>query len=193
MKKIIVISFICFFTTSIFSQVDKYGSPVFNSELMSEEYYYGFELSVSYYTINNNISNPESSVFVNENPSLDDYLNFSRNLPSYVFTIHKGSDVVAMIGLQQVNEGNKTRMTYNIVDFNNGKKTEIPCGVFGEITEKRAEELEKLKPDPESEIINLPIGKLYQFNGIAFRIQPYEKVKNEILQLILLLGINKQD
>ena len=83
----------------------------------------------------------------------------------------------------QKNEGSKTTLTWEVINTTTGKSTNIPCNVWGEISEKRVEELEKLKVDTAANIIELPNGNLYLFDEIGYRIQPYDKLKAELLNL----------
>jgi hypothetical protein len=184
MKKIVFILLTVIAVTNAFGQTDKNGNPVFNNELISEEKLDRFELTSSYYTIDNNISNKASSVYVSDKPTLVDYLKFAQDLPSNFFIIHQGQSVIVMIMLIQKNEDSKTTLTYNIVNPNNGKSMQAPCNVWGEISERRAEELLKLKVDTSTKIIDLPNnGKGLLFNGIVYRIQPYDKLKAEVIEL----------
>lgn len=184
MKKITLIILTVIALTNAFGQTDKHGNPVFNNELISEEKLDGFELTSSYYTIGNNISNKGSSVYVSDNPTLNDYLKFARDLPSNFFIVHQGQSVMVMMMVIQKNEDSKTTLSYNIVNPNNGKSMQAPCNVWGEISEKRADELLKLKVDTAAKIIDLPNnGKGLLFNGIAYRIQPYDKLKAEVIEI----------
>jgi len=184
MKKIALILLTVITLTNAFGQTDKNGNPVFNNELISEEKLDGFELTSSYYTIDNNIQNKGSSVYVSDKPTLTDYLKFARDLPSNFFIIHQGQNVMIMIMVIQKNEDSKTTLNYNIVNPNDGKSMQAPCNVWGEISEKRADELLKLKVDTSAKIIDLPNnGKGLLFNGIAYRIQPYNKLKAEVIEL----------
>ena len=184
MKKIALILLTVITLTNAFGQTDKHGNPVFNNELIREEKLDGFELTSSYYTIDNNISNMGSSVYVSDKPTLTDYLKFARDLPSNFFIIHQGQSVLVMIMVIQKNEDSKTTLTYNIVNPNNGKSMQAPCNVWGEISEKRADELLKLKVDTAAKIIDLPNnGKGLLFNGIAYGIQPYNKLKVEVIEI----------
>jgi len=183
-KQIAIILLAIFIQISAYGQTDKNGNPVFNSELISEEKLDSFELTSSYYTIDNNISNAGSSVYVSDKPTLTEYLKFARDLPSNVFIIHQGKRVLIMIMLMQKNEDSKTTLSYNIVNPNNGKSMQAPCNVWGEISERRSDELLKLKVDPTAKIIDLPNrGKGIQFDGIVYRIQPYDKLKAEIIEI----------
>lgn len=184
MKKIALFLLTVCILTIAFGQTDKHGKPVFNSELISEEKLDGFELTSSYYTIGNNIANKGSSVYVSDKPTLTDYLKFARELPSNFFIIHHGQRVMVMIMLIPKVDGSNTTLSYNIVNPNNGKSMQTPCNVWGEISEKRAEELLKLKVDTAAKIIDLPNNdKGLLFNGIAYRIQPYDKLKAEVIAI----------
>jgi hypothetical protein len=184
MKKIALIILTVFTLTNAFGQTDKHGNPVFNNELISEEKLDAFELTSSYYTIDNNISNKGSSVYVSDKPTLTEYLKFARELPSNFFIVHQGQSVMVMIMLMPKIDGSYTTLSYNIVNPNNGKSMQTPCNVWGEISEKRADELLKLKVDTAAKIIDLPNnGKGLLFNGIAYRIQPYDKLKAEVIEI----------
>ena len=185
MRKIILLLFTIFIFTGLSAQTDRNGNPVFNSELISEEKLENFELTSSYYNIRENIANKKSSVYVSEAPTLNDYLKFSRNLPAVAFIAHKGADVICMIMLMQKNEDGKTSLFYNVINPKASKSVQIPCGVWGEINEKRADELLSLKVDTAARVIDLPNdGKGLLFDGIAYRIQAYTKLKAEVIALI---------
>lgn len=195
MKKISLVFITLILIAKLSAQVDKNGNPIFNSEVISEDKFDKFELTSSYYTIKNNIDNKNSSVFVSEKPTLEDYISFARNLPATFFIVHKGERVICMIILLQKNDNNKTVLTYNIFNPGSKKSIQVPCNVWGEISEKRAEELLKLNIDTTSRITELPNnGKGILFNGITYRIQPYEKLRSEILEIAnQLTGVEKQE
>lgn len=183
MRKISLILLSVFALANAFGQLDKLGNPIFNSELISEEKFDNFELTSNYYNIKDNISNEQSSVYVSDNPTLNDYLKFSRDLPSYNFVVHNGPNVVVGIIVLQRKIGDKTTLSYNIVNPNNGQSIETPCNVFGEISEMRVQELEKIKVDTSAIILTMPTGKLYVYNKIAYRIQPYDELKAEVVEI----------
>lgn len=185
MKKLFFLLLAIFTLASVSGQTDKNGNPIFNSELISEEKFDNFELTSSYYNINENISNKKSSVFVSDNPTLDEYIKFSRDLPATFFIAHKGQNVICMILLLQKNDNGKTTLNYNIINSTGKKNIQVPCTVWGEINEKRADELLKLKIDTLSTTIDLPnTGKGLLFNGIVYRIQSYDKLKAEIIEIV---------
>jgi len=183
MKKISILLFTIFVLTRVYGQTDQHRIPVYNSNWISEDTFDNFELHSGYFNIKDNISNKKSSAYVNDNPTLADYLKFARGRTSNFFIVHKGQDFLLMIMLVQINEGNKTTFTYNIVNPNNGKRMEVPCNVFGEITEKRVDELLELKIDSTAKILDMSGGKSFLFNGIAYKIQPYDKMKAEVIEL----------
>lgn len=185
MKKIGFLFLTIFTITNLFGQTDKNDNPIFNSELISEEKFDNFELTSNYYNIKENISNKKSSVYVSDNPTLDDYTKFSRDLPATSFIAHKGQTVICMIMLLQKNVNEKTTLIYNIINPDTKKSIQVPCNVWGEINEKRADELLKLKIDTTSLFLDFPNnGKGFLFNGIAYRIQPFNKLKAEVIEII---------
>jgi len=184
MKKASTLLLVFFVWTNVFAQTDQYGNPIFNNELISEEKLDNFELTSSYYNIKENISNKKSSVYMNDNPTLDDYLKFAKELPSNFFIVHKGQNAMLMIMPIMTNEDGKATLSYNIVNPNNGKSMRVPCNVFGEITEKRVDELLALKIDSTAKIVAMPSGKSFLFNGVAYKIQPYDQLKAEVIELV---------
>ncbi|MFY7815589.1 MAG: hypothetical protein ACOVRK_10445, partial [Chryseobacterium taeanense] len=98
MGKIKSIITILLFLISIesFSQTDKNGNPIFNSLKIESIVYENIEIISNYYTIENNIDNKSSSVFIQENPTSEDYINFSTKLPSYFFIIVDKGNVLGM-------------------------------------------------------------------------------------------------
>jgi len=184
MKKLITLLTTLFVFNLTWGQVDNHGNPIFNNIELSKDDHGEFELTSSYYTIDNNIANKETSVYVSDTPTKEEYLKFSRDLPSYFFIVHKGPTVFAMIMLLPKNEGTNTTLSYNIINPNTGKSIETPCRVWGEISEKRANELLELKVDSTAKIIDLPNnGKGLLFNGMTYRIQSYDKLKEEVTEL----------
>lgn len=184
MKKIILYLLLISGFADVFGQTDSRGNPVFNSKLISEEKFDGFELTTGYYTIDNNISNKSSSVFVSENPTNQEYLNFSRNLPSYFFLVRKDMEIKHMIILLPKIEGTKTKLFYNIVNPSSGKNVQLDCEVWGEISEYRTNELLNLKIDTSAIIIDLPNdSKGLVYEGIVYKIQLYNKLKEEVIKI----------
>lgn len=184
MKNIAILIFGLLLNQLIFSQTDKNGNPIFNNQLISEEKLENFELTSSYYNIIENITNKKSSVFVSENPSLEDYLKFSKDLPATFFIVHKGQNVYFMIMALQKMENDKLSLFYNVVNPNNMKSVQIPSLVKGEISEKRANELIELNIDKNSKInfIDKNESELI-FDGKTYKIQKYLDVKNEVIEL----------
>jgi hypothetical protein len=173
----------CFFITA-------YGQPpdtlitTFNSKVISEEKMVDFELTTKYYTIENNIANKSSSVYVSDNPTIMEYVQFALMLPSYFFIVHNGPAVKLEITLLQKKDGVVTTFSYVIVNPGTGKKLEVPSHIWGQISEGRVQELEKLKLDKTSKIMDQAKDKSYSFNGFSYTIQSYDQVKAELLALV---------
>jgi hypothetical protein len=183
MNRSIFVFCILIIVTRSYAQQDRYGNPIFNSQVISDEKVDNFRLLAGYYTIANNISNKKSSVYRSSAPSLTDYLAFSRELPSYFFVVFKGETARFLIGPIPKVEGNKTKLFYRIMNLSTNKSAEVPCQVFGEISEKRVEELIRLQVDTTAKVLTTPNGKLYLFQGIAYRIQPYEQLKADVISM----------
>lgn len=186
--KIFINAFTIFFllitTSEISAQEHKNENGVFNNIQLSNEQIFGFGITSSYYTIENNISNKQSSVYVSENPSIAAYTDFALDIPSHLFVIHLAERVQMVITVQPKREGKKTIWIYNVMNTKNGKSIEKPCTVPGEITDTRAEELLKLKIDPTAKFTeSTDKNKWFLFNGVNYQVQSYEKVKSEVSEL----------
>src|SRR5207249_7500799 len=116
-------------------------------------------------------------------------IKFSRDLPSNFFIIHRGPRVLVMIMPMQKQKESKTELVYFVVNPNTGKKMEVPCNVDGEISQKRVEELLKLKIDSNAMIL---AGNLFMFNGVAYRIQQYERLKAEVMDMANKLIVHEE-
>ena len=148
-------------TLTVRGQLDASGNPVFNSKVVSETAYDGFELTSSYYTIADNINDPSSSAYITRLPSQEEYLIFARDLPSYHWILHQGQEAIMLMMLIQKNDGGKTSLFYNVMNPATGASTQIPCSVWGEVSEKRARELLDLKVDSTARFIHLYSAALF--------------------------------
>jgi hypothetical protein len=175
----------CFYSTTFGQKADTTGKPTFNSKLIRNEIVDDFELLTEYYTFENNIANKNSTVYVNDKPTVAEYIKFAMTQPSYFFVVHKGAAVKLEITLKQRTEKDMVTFSYLIVHPGTGRRLEVPSRVLGQISEGRVEELEKLKLDKTSKITELPTkGKSYSFNGATYTIQSFDQVKVELLSLV---------
>lgn len=179
----LTLSILTLLSQSARSQTDEKGNPIFNSTLLETiEINKNSNIVSGYFTIANNIDDKESSVYVNDNPSLDEYIQFARDLPSYIFILQTGPEELLRIILKQLNDGQNTTLVYHIVNPRTKQKLKAPCSAWGEISEKRAEELLSLNIDPKAKIVPLMEGiRALEFNGKTYRIQCYEELKAEII------------
>lgn len=174
MKYLIFFITICTFGT-IHSQTDGNGNPVFNSIVTNEQDFEGFKLTSSYYTLENNIENKNSSVFISENPTLDEVEQFVTKLPSDFFLITINQQISNMILIV-----NEPKMKFVVINMVNNKQSEYKFNLRGDITQNRAEEIIKLKYDPNAEIKK---GKLY-FNNNKFKIITNSDINKAVISLI---------
>ena len=140
-----------------------------------------FSLVSCYYTIRNNIDNKNSSVYMNDNPTAKLYLDFAKNLPSYHFLIIKDRTIYCMILLNQINENNVSRFTYLVTNAENNHTDIVLSRILGEITEKRASEL--IEIDESASVIEVAEDKYLSYNGNRLKIQPFEEVLNEVIDI----------
>lgn len=160
-------------SSNLYSQFDKSGNPIFNSEKIENFSFENVEIISSYYTIKNNIDNKQSSVFINENPDLNDYGNFSTKLPSYYFMITDKGNVKGMMIL--IPKKDDDSFFYNVIIPGKNENFQVPSKLKGKITENRAKELTEIKKTKA--IIN---NNILQFNNKDFQILKYKDVIEEV-------------
>ncbi|HEX2787256.1 MAG TPA: hypothetical protein VHP32_05060 [Ignavibacteria bacterium] len=178
-----IIFFAILFSSKGYCQYDRHGNPIFNSVILSEDEVDDFEIDCGYYTIDDNIANDESSVYMNDNPTKEDYIKFARSLPSYFFIIHENRNVQFMImPIIKVEDG-KTKYFYNVIFPGSKKNALFPCTVTGAISEKRAEELVRLKVDSKAKIYFENGIKLFEFQNAKYKVQNYKELKSEVTGL----------
>lgn len=160
---------------NVHSQTDKNGNPIFNSVSINEKEFDNFKLISNYYTLENNIENKQSSVFVSENPSLNEIEKSATELPSDFFIVTKNQLISNMILIV-----NEPKRVFVVIDIGTNEQTEFKCNLKGDITENRAKEIVDSKFDENAKIKN---GKLY-FNGKKFKIITNLDIEKAVLSLI---------
>lgn len=175
MKKIILI-FTLSFSLHLLSQTDKNGNPVFNSVTVSEEKINDYQLNSNYYTLLNNINNKNSSVFINEKPTLDQIEAAATKLPSDFFLVIKNNSPVNMLMIVD-KSSERVFFTINPAD---GSNNIFPCDIQGDITENRAKEIIEQNFDKNSKIEG---NKLF-FNNKEFKIISNNEIKSKVKNLI---------
>lgn len=167
--------------------IDEYGNPVFNSIPIGENEYDGYGIAANYYTISNNIANPNSSVFVSKQPTGDQIFKFATNLPSYFWILHKDREVFKMISLIQKSENwNDVKWSFLVQDIRNGTGKEFPINIWMlHITEHRMLEmkygpkmLEQELMDKDKRIFNKYVGN--KIHGTV----PYLKIYEKLLRFV---------
>jgi hypothetical protein len=181
-----------FLNIIVCSQVDKNGNPIFYSIPISEDTLGNFLLSSNYYTISNNINNPESSVFVNENPSTEEIIEFVRTKPSYFFLVHQNQDVSTMIMILPRIDGKKSKYSYLIMNPNNNQQIELPCEISGDVTEIRAAELLK-EYEKDSKELHIGPKSFILFGNVAYSTQSFDEVKNDLISLVTKYKLYEKD
>jgi hypothetical protein len=182
-KYIYIILIGLFLNTFIYGQIDKNSNPIFNSIILNVDTFDNFQLVTNYYTIDNNISNKESSAYINDSPTTDEYVRFARDLPAYYFIVQKDNNVIFMIMPMQKNTPDTTTISYIVINRTGGNNKTIPCSIPGEIFEKRSEELVKLKVDPKAHITQEATCNVLFYDNKKYKILPYKKLKNEIIEI----------
>lgn len=184
MKKILTIILTVLTVGQTFGQTDKNGNPVFNSISTDEKYIENLTLISNYYTLINNIENSLSSVFISENPTLDQIENAAINLPSDFFILTKDRKSVAMIMLN-INP----KREFMVIEMKTNEQSISPSNLKGDITENRANEIIKEKYDPSAFIKNETLN----FNGEKFKIISNQKIENAVSELIKKKKLDKKE
>lgn len=83
------------------SKTDAQGQPLLNAVPVADTVATDFSVVANYYTIQGNIDEPASSVFMSEAPSLDDYDRFARAIPSYAFVVVAEDEARSVVSLWQ--------------------------------------------------------------------------------------------
>lgn len=174
-RKITIAFLITVSIGQLFGQTDNNGNPVFNSISTSEKTIDDFLLISNYYTLRNNIENKLSSVYISDNPSIDQIQNAATKLQSDFFILTKQSKMVAMIVL--LNDPNREFM---VVVMSKNKQLNFPCNLKGDITENRANELISEKYDTTAIIEN----GILKFNHKSFQIIRNDDIEKAVIDLI---------
>ena len=174
-RKIAIAFLITVSIGQLFGQTDNNGNPVFNSISTGEKTIDDFRLISNYYTLTNNIENKLSSVYISDNPSLEQIENAATKLQSDFFILTKQSKMVAMIVL--LNDPNREFM---VVIMSKNKQLNFPCNLEGDITENRANELINEKYDSTAIIEN----GILKFNQKNFQIIRNDDIEKVVIDLI---------
>lgn len=175
MKRTVIIILTFLSLGHVFGQTDKNGNPVFNSVSTKEKVIDNFILISNYYTLKNNIENRHSSVFVSQQPTLDQIEKAAINLASDFFILTNESKMVVMV----IMKNNPNREYLTIVMKTNQQST-YPCELSGDFTENRANEIVKEKYDSTSYIDN----GILKFNGKEFKIILNQDIEEAVWSLI---------
>lgn len=174
MKKILCL---LLFTTLAFSQTDRNGNPVFNSVSLQEQSFSDYTLSTNYYPLKNNIDNRGSSVFVAENPSLEQIITSAIELSSNFYLVLKdGNTIACMLVLGNLND----KIVLAADPQNPHSPSKYKLKLKGDITQDRAEEILHENYDQSAKIEN---GTLY-FNKKKYTIIHNADIIKRIVQIV---------
>jgi hypothetical protein len=157
------------------AQSDSNGNPVFNSVEAGEDSLGGYRLLANYYTLQNNIDNKGSSVYIADKPTLDQIAKAATNLPADFFILSKNGAIVKLI---LINTYPKKWFLVITPGLSEPQKYKNP--LKGDMAENRANELIKAGYDPASAIAD---GKL-RFNDNSYTIISNAEIKKAVIHLI---------
>lgn len=175
MRKITIFILTTLVIGQLFCQTDKNGNPVFNSVTTGVKSFDKFILTSNYYTLKNNIDNRESSVFIADNPTLNQIEDASQKLASDFFIVSKSRNMIEMILLR-----NEPKREFMVVLLATNEQSTFPCALKGDITENRAKELIKANYDPNAKIEN----NILTFNNRKFQLIADKDIEKAALALI---------
>lgn len=157
-------------------------SKSFDTIVLDEEDLGSYSITSSYYTIDSIFNSRNSAFYMSDPPSAEYYLMLANVMPSYFFVVHQDEYLVAWISLQQDSSSRSPFQSYSYQFYiPGGGISTHPCLVWGDISEHRANELIAMGIDISARIIDLPNeGKGLLFDGIVYRIQPFDKVYEEV-------------
>lgn len=183
MKKIAITILSVLTIGQVFGQTDKNGNPVFNSVSTNEKEIGDFLLISNYYTLENNIENTKSSVFISEKPNLDQVEKAATNLASDFYILTKESKMIVMVMLQ-----NDPKREFMTIVMKTNQQSNYPCNLKGDITENRANEIIREKYDSTAFIKN----DILNFNGKEFEIISNQDIEDAVWALIKKEKLNKK-
>lgn len=175
MKTIIISILAILFFGNLIGQTDHNGNPVFNSIRMADTVLGEYELVSSYYTMKNNLEDSRSSVYIADNPSLDQVESAALKLGAEFFILTKKQFQVALIFLRF--EPNREFMS---IAMASNKEAINSCKLEGDITENRANELIKENYDSKAKIKK---GYL-KFNKNTYKIISNKDIIAAVIDLI---------
>jgi hypothetical protein len=156
----------------------------FHSILIRESKIKNHTLIYSYYTLQNNINNANSSVFLDSNPTPEQAMIAAINLPSDFVAIRDSQTVIAIILLV-----NKPKREFIIIDPIRQSQYVLPCNLIGDITSNRANEL--VKHDFESKSY-IQKGELI-IQGRKLKIISNKALEKKIMDIISSEGLLTQN
>ena len=187
MRKVLTILFVILILgcSTIPNQLDRHGNPIFNSIPIADEEFEGYVVSSNYYTIANNIANPNSSVFVSKQPTEKQLWEFCTNLPSYFWIIHKDNEMIKIIGLHEnAKNDHKPEWSWFVTDITNNSSKEFKTEIQATLTEHRFLELSNPDNLYSGNITLMDKGSIIPFNGTMYLVVPYKEVYQKLKEFI---------
>jgi hypothetical protein len=172
------------------SHVDKNGAPIFNSVVLGDTALERCAVLVNYYTIDDNINNPQSSVFMTKSPSLEDYDHFATETNSYFFLVLVGDTCKAMLML--VSETSSGPFHFLITrEIEKDPETEMVRYDFTSpnlpiLTISRAQELVQSEVGSKMSAMKDKTGNVsILFNGRIHNVLALDRIMPDVIRLVL--------
>jgi len=107
--------------------------------------------------------------------------------------ISKNRVVSHMIMVLSKIDGKKSVYSYLILNPNTNEQVEVHSDAKGDVTELRAYELRNNGYDKDATELKFGSKKLCVFDKIAYSIQPFQMVKEEVLALVKKHNLSKSE
>ena len=192
-KPLLLFFFLCFFSQYGITQSDIYSNHGLHSIVLKSDTLRDCIVYTNYYTIHNNIDNKNSSIYISQNPSLDELINFACIKPSYFFIVITGHTVSHTIVMKPRIDNKQMVYSYIIVNSNSGNEIEIASKTSGDIAELRSAELILNAYDKGTKALQNGAEKFLFWGGKYYSIQSFQSVKEEVMNIISKYNLSNPD
>ncbi|KGO91596.1 hypothetical protein [Flavobacterium subsaxonicum] len=175
MKNLLVALIVLCSSASLFAQTDDNNNPIFNSVILGTDTVDGLTVMYNYYTLKNNIENKNSSVYIDDKPSLAETIDAAQTLPSDFFVIMRGQEVVSLLLFTA-----SPKIEFMLMDIKTGASKNFSPALQGTLTQNRANELLTEKYAANTKIK----GDKLTFNNAQFKIITTADIKKEAAAII---------
>ena len=168
------------------SKTDESGQPLMRATALADTSVADFSVVANYYTLEGNIDDPASALFMSASPALADYERFARAIPSYAFVVVAEEEAKTVLSLWQDPADDSFWL---LVPTAEGGQF-VPTGYAFDssdpvITEVRGIELLQNGVDAEAATVQGDEGQVQLvFNGEAHNVLPFAAVFSDVVGFV---------